>query len=208
MDLSLILMTVAIGIAVAAPIGPINLIVMRTALERGFVPGVAAGLGSVIGDAVFAAVAAYGIRKIEAVITDYATILGLAGGGLLVAVGVHLAKAHVDIETMRSAPQAISKRKILKTFLLTMTNPASLFGMLALFSGLSANLALASAPHRPALAVLGVGLGSLIWWVVVAGAVTLVRHRLPVIWIDRINRWTGIAIAAFGFVVILETLGR
>lgn len=208
MDLTLVGLAIAIGVAVAAPIGPINLIVMRTALERGFLPGVAAGLGSVAGDAAFGMVAAYGIRQVETAIEAYATVLGLLGGALLVAVGIHLARSHVDVDEMRASLQPISKRRIVKTFALTISNPATFFGMLALFSGLGSALDLASAPYRPAIAVAGVAFGSLLWWMIVAGMVTLVRHRLPAIWIDRINRWTGVAIAAFGFLLIFETLSR
>ena len=147
MDLALLLLTLGIGIAVAAPIGPINLIVMRTALERGFIPGVAAGLGSVIGDAFFGGIAAYGIRAVEALVQSYAKGLGMLGGGLLVIVGVMLARSHIDVETIRSGSQTISKRRIAETLFLTLTNPASLFGMLALFSGLGPALNLASTQH-------------------------------------------------------------
>jgi threonine/homoserine/homoserine lactone efflux protein len=204
MDFVVVSLAVAFGVAVAAPIGPINLIVMRTALERGFLPGVAAGLGSVIGDALFAGIAAYGVRQVSDLVEHNAGWLGLAGGILLVAVGIHLACSHVDMDQMRNAPQPVSKSRIAKTFALTLSNPASFFGMLALFSGLGGALELAVAPYRPALAVAGVALGSLLWWTVVSGAVTLVRNRLPVTWIDRINRWTGVLIAAFGFLLIFE----
>jgi len=208
MDLALLLLTLGIGIAVAAPIGPINLIVMRTALERGFIPGVAAGLGSVIGDAFFGGIAAYGIRAVEALVQSYAKGLGMLGGGLLVIVGVMLARSHIDVETIRSGSQTISKRRIAETLFLTLTNPASLFGMLALFSGLGPALNLASAPYRPAMAVLGVALGSLTWWIIVSGVTHSVRNRLPTVWIDRINRWTGVLIAAFGFAVLFDALSR
>jgi threonine/homoserine/homoserine lactone efflux protein len=206
MDLTLLALGIAIGVAVAAPIGPINLIVMRTALERGFVPGLAAGAGAVAGDMAFATIAAFGIRSVETFISAYAEILSMIGGAMLVAVGIHLARTHVDVETVRRAMLPVSKRTIAKTFALTITNPASLFGMLALFSGLGPALALADSSYRPHLAVFAVGLGSLTWWIIVSGTVRLVSRKLSDKWIDRINRWTGVLIAAFGFLLIFEAL--
>ncbi len=203
----LMVIGVAIGVAVAAPIGPINLIVMRIALERGFVPGVAAGSGAVLGDMVFAAVAAFGVREVQQLVAAYALYLGLLGGTLLILVGLHLARSHIDVAAVRKAALPVSKRTIAKTFVLTVTNPASLFGMLALFSGLGSVLALADSTYRPPLVVAAVGLGSLAWWMIVSSVINLVSGRLPEIWIDRINRWTGVAIAAFGFLLIFESLG-
>ncbi len=208
MDLSIVVLAIAIGVAVAAPIGPINLIVMRTTLERGFLPGVAAGLGSVIGDAAFAAVAAFGIREVESLVRTYALALGLIGGTLLVAVGIMLARSHIDVDRMRAGPQPVSGRRIADTLVLTITNPATLFGMLALFSSLGPELNLAAGPYRPAIAVAGVAIGSLAWWAIVSGVVTLVRNRLSAIWVDRVNHWAGVAIAAFGFLLIFDALTR
>lgn len=41
---------IVIGILVAAPVGPVNVLCIQRAVERGFWGGVAAGLGAVLGD--------------------------------------------------------------------------------------------------------------------------------------------------------------
>ena len=46
MDLSLIIIGTGIGIAMAAPLGPVNLIVIRTALCHGVKLAFLAGLGA------------------------------------------------------------------------------------------------------------------------------------------------------------------
>ena len=60
-------------------------------------------------------------------------------------------------------------RKIFQTFILTITNPATMMGMLAIFGTMGAALQLTTAPARAGMTVLGVMLGSLarLW---VAGA--------------------------------------
>ena len=83
MSLTLILAGIAIGLAMSAPLGPVNIIVIRAALGRGFWPAFVFGLGAVIADVLLAAVAAYGVRSVEQVIHAFAVPLTLAGGVLL-----------------------------------------------------------------------------------------------------------------------------
>ncbi len=65
MDPELIAIGMAIGIAVTAPLGPVNLTVIRSALRAGMAGGMAAASGSIAGDALFATLAAYGVRWVE-----------------------------------------------------------------------------------------------------------------------------------------------
>ncbi|MCA3559400.1 MAG: hypothetical protein IOC82_00035 [Aestuariivirga sp.] len=55
MDLTLLLMGVAIGLAVTAPLGPVNILVIRNAIRRGF--GVAFLVGLEAADVRYAAAA-------------------------------------------------------------------------------------------------------------------------------------------------------
>ena len=50
MDWNLIIAGMSIGLAMAAPVGPVNLIVIRTALNCGFRAAFLAGLGAVLAD--------------------------------------------------------------------------------------------------------------------------------------------------------------
>ena len=64
MDWSLIIAGMSIGLAMAAPLGPVNLIVIRTALCHDLKVAFLAGLGAVLADVVIAGIAAYGIQSI------------------------------------------------------------------------------------------------------------------------------------------------
>ena len=70
-DFGLVANGIAIGLAVAAPIGPVNLIVIRRTLRYGQLNGFLSGAGAATGDAIFAAIAAFGLTAaIELVIRD------------------------------------------------------------------------------------------------------------------------------------------
>lgn len=199
----------AIGLAVTAPLGPVNVLVIRTALQRGFGVAVLTGVGAVAADAVFAAIAAYGVRSIERFISSYAMLLTIAAGLLMVVIGLRIARAHLSLASLQTQDPPSTRqivRKMLMTFTLTITNPATLFGFLAIFGTMSAVLALSSAPYRPLIAVAGVVLGSLVWWLLVSFIVCTLRTRINVHVLDRVNRWTGVVLAGFGFALLMDAV--
>jgi threonine/homoserine/homoserine lactone efflux protein len=53
---------IIIGVLITAPVGPINVLSLQRAIERGFWGGVAAGLGVALGDGLIALLAALGVN--------------------------------------------------------------------------------------------------------------------------------------------------
>lgn len=209
MDFILLITGIFIGLSVTAPLGPVNLIVIRTAIQRSFGVAVLTGLGAVLADAVYASLAAYGVRSIEQFIAQYAMPLTLLGGTMLVILGIRLARSHVSLEqlALQDVPsRRIIIRKALGTFLLTLTNPGVFFGFLAIFGTMSGVLVLASSPARPLTVVAGVAIGGTLWWLFLSFVVTRLKSRITATTFDRINRWTGLLIAAFGFALLMGVL--
>ena len=60
-----LLIFIAIGIAVAAPVGPIGMFCIRKTLERGFMGAVAVGMGAAIADGIYAFIGATGLVVIS-----------------------------------------------------------------------------------------------------------------------------------------------
>lgn len=209
MDPVLLVAGVAIGLAVAAPLGPVNIIVIRTALRSGSASAFLAGLGAVIADGAYATVAAYGLRSVEALVANFALPLTIAGGVLLVVIGIRTARKHVSLEQLAAA-SPMTRRAVarisLTTFTLTAMNPATLFGFLAIFGAMSPALQLGLAPYRPLVAVLGVVMGGILWWGFISAVAERLKQRLAPRSIDRINRWTGVLVAAFGFALLMDAV--
>ena len=209
MDFILLITGIFIGLSVTAPLGPVNLIVTRTAIQRSFGVAVLTGLGAVLADVVYASLAAYGVRSIERFIAQYAMPLTLVGGTMLVILGIRLARSHMSLEqlALQDVPsRRIIIRKALGTFLLTLTNPGVFFGFLAIFGTMSGVLVLASSPGRPLTVVAGVAIGGTLWWLFLSFVVTRLKSRITATTFDRINRWTGVLIAAFGFALLMGVL--
>lgn len=199
MDWSLIIAGVAVGLAMSAPLGPVNLIVIRTALSHDLKVAFLAGLGAVLADVVIAGIAAYGIQSISHLILDYAKILQIAGGLVLIVLGIRTARTHFADSDLAKGPHSA---KFGLTFSLSVTNPGLVLGYLAIFSSLSTHLALGASPFRPAIVLLGIALGGALWWLLLSFFIGKLKTRLGTSTLDRINRWSGILVAAFGFLLL------
>ena len=88
MDHSAFLKAVGVGLAVAAPVGPMSLLCMRTTLLRGWRSGLAIGAGVAAGDAIFAAIAALGLAGLSAFMLAHEKPLHLAAGLFLLWLGL------------------------------------------------------------------------------------------------------------------------
>ncbi|WP_339831987.1 LysE family transporter [uncultured Parvibaculum sp.] len=211
-DLGLVVNGVAIGLAVAAPIGPVNLIVIRRTLRYGPVNGFLSGGGAAAGDALFAVIAAFGITQAIDFVIRIETLLQIVGGCFLLGLGLrtwfskpHASPADGDGNANVSAAMAAAMARVfVTTFVLTITNPATMLGFIAIFGGV-AGLASAGDDYiHAATVVVAVAVGSLIWWASVSGFVSLFRHRMNDRLLGMVNHVSGGLIVIFGVVVLIR----
>ena len=71
--LELFIKGVVIGLVIAAPVGPIGFLCISRTLEYGALIGLATGLGAATADAVYGAVAAFGLMQVAAHVSHRAT---------------------------------------------------------------------------------------------------------------------------------------
>jgi threonine/homoserine/homoserine lactone efflux protein len=194
----------AIGFLVAAAIGPIAMLCIRTTLERGRIAGIAAGMGVALADTIYAAIGAYGISFVGAALTSGESWLKLVGGIVLIGFGIYLArKQPVTAAEEQEVPKSLTA-DFLMTLGLTLTNPMTILSFAGLFAGVSG---LRGFPlvEIPAL-LIGVFAGSAVWWLALAFVIGLIRHRISPTTMLWINRGSAAAIIAFGLYVLVEPL--
>ena len=120
------------GILLAMPFGPINLLGIQRAVERGFFGGMAAGIGIMAGDGLIALGAALGVNAISGAIRQYRTVIQIVGGVALLGFGIRLYLARAAVATEAHAEKASLRDyvwDIPQMFILTLTNPAALLGL-------------------------------------------------------------------------------
>jgi threonine/homoserine/homoserine lactone efflux protein len=198
---------IIIGLVVAVPIGPVNLICIRRTLAYGSANGFFSGLGAALGDGVFAVVTAFGLTAISQLIEGYSSALRLIGGLMLLGFGLHIFNA--DVSLLRDAERNEDRDKgsssllgaMASTFALTITNPATLFGFTALFAGLG-SLAGSATFLDAAITIVGVLAGSTIWWFILTTIVGIFHRRIDTGLLRNLNHAFGIAVTALGVIVL------
>jgi putative LysE/RhtB family amino acid efflux pump len=165
-----------LGLAIAAPLGPIGALCINRTLERGFWAGVAGGLGTAIADGVYALVAAAGFTALGTALEHIELPLQLFGGLFLIYLGISGLRSRAPVEAVSVDARGLLSTTV-ATFLLTIANPATILSFAAVFAGLG--LAAGQGGAGAVLLVAGVFLGSLAWWFFLSGAVTLMRDKLP-----------------------------
>jgi threonine/homoserine/homoserine lactone efflux protein len=192
----LLLKGAGIGFAVAAPVGPIGMLCIRTTLERGRVAGFAAGVGAAVADAIYGAIGVLGVAAISGYIEAQRFWLELGGGIFVIVFGIHLWIRKPNIQNGTDEIPISLFADFLKTMLLTLANPATILTFMAIFAGVP-GASLAQISHVPVI-VLGVLLGSGAWWLLLSQGVGVIRHKIS----DRAMLWmnwsAGALLVAFG----------
>ena len=192
------------GLAIAAPVGAIGVLCIRRTLAGGWPLGLATGLGAATADAVYGAIAAFGITAVTAMLLGVRGWLQLIGGAFLIYLGARtfLQRPHeLDQSALRPTGLLAAWSS---TFVLTLGNPMTVMSFAAVFAGLGIGASgAAGAPGtgsvgRAVTLVAGVFTGSALWWVLLSAAVGLVRHRLDATAMRWVNRGSGLLIGAFG----------
>ncbi|MBY6243962.1 LysE family translocator [Methylosinus sp. Sm6] len=199
------LQAAGVGVAIAAPVGPMSLLCMRRTLAGGWRDGLAVGGGVALGDATYALVAALGLSGVSGFALSYEKPLHAAAGLFLVYLGLTTFRTHHAGDDAREVGAARGGMRILWTStLLTLANPPTIVMFAAVFTALAPT---GGFEWTGALAtVAGVFTGSFLWWcglVTVAGAFRHAIGRKLRIWIDRV---AGAALAAFGIVELRRAM--
>lgn len=201
-----------IGVLVAAPVGPVNVLCVQRAIERGFWGGLAAGIGSVLGDGLIALSAGMGVGAITTAVELYRWIIQTIGGLALVAFGVKLYYTTPRL-IMPAGPETEGTRlkdfawDIPQTFFLTITNPGAVLGLVAIFGGVSTFVEVKTTIDV-LLMVAAIMTGSLLWWIGLSNLISRHRHRFDVAHIGLINRIAGVLLGVFGALLVAEVIWK
>jgi threonine/homoserine/homoserine lactone efflux protein len=204
MDPTYFLRGLLIGFSIAAPVGPIGVLCIRRTLAEGRVYGFVSGLGAATADATYGLIAGFGLTFIASFLVSQGLWLRLIGGLFLVYLGLRtfLTKPAAPSTDTGGGRLALTGA-FASTFLLTLTNPATILSFAIVFAGLG--LATGGGDYFAAtLLVIGVFVGSAAWWLLLSGGVSLLRGRFDLRALSWVNRISGILIMLFGAVSLFS----
>lgn len=199
MLLLILIKSIVLGFIAAVPVGPIGALCIERTLKHGRRCGFISGLGAATADALYSAVAVFGITVISSFVLEHQMMIRLVGGLALLWMGIRAFKA---VNEGRDKPRkhgvAQQTNDYLSTFFLTLTNPATVIAFGVLFGVFHFDFS--SGVVGQIIAVVGVGLGSALWWFVLSGVV----HKF----VSKMKRFSVETIQHFaaGFIIVCAIL--
>jgi threonine/homoserine/homoserine lactone efflux protein len=138
----------------------------------------------------------------------------LVGGAFLIFIGIRmLIKRQPKIRAeVPSIEHQLRRWKVwsgaLTTgFALTIINPATLIAFVGVFAGLGLFQDRPTTLLQDWIVVVGVLIGSMLWWLTLTGTAFLVRRHLSLKWIIALNVLLGLLVIGFGVASLLSAFG-
>lgn len=186
--------------------GPIGVLVIRRTLADGRWQGLLSGLGAATADAIYGTIAAFGLTALTSLLVNNVTLLRILGGLFLLYLGVKTLLA----KPAKEAAETHNRRggwvgAYSSTFVLTLTNPMTIFAFLGIFAGIGF-ADVSGDVLAGGVMVLGVFIGSAVWWLLLSGGVTLLRSRFSPRLMLWVNRASGAFIILFALNILLGLL--
>src|SRR4029078_10408623 len=167
-----------LGLFVAAQIGPVSLLIVRSVVRGNFRIGLAMAAAVALVDLAYAALGLAGVARALEATNGAGVALGFIGAGVLAALGVRTMwfgfRARFGLETAEEV--GTPRRAFATAFAATALNPLTIALWTAAASAAVSGGSRSSAGTIALLA--GVGLGTLSWYTAFAGAIALTRQRI------------------------------
>ena len=193
------------GLVLAAPVGPVGVLCVQRTLSEGRMHGLLSGLGAAVGDAIYGAIAAFGVSAVQLWISDHQVSLRTIGGILLLL----LAAKTLILRPNRKNQKNVGKlhtenllQDFVSTFLLAITNPITILTFAGLFVTLGST-DVGDSVNNAALLVFGVFIGSALWWFALAFTANLARPYIDGGYQKWVSRISAAILISFGVYALI-----
>lgn len=194
-----------VGICASAPVGPIAILVVQKSLSKGHKAGFVSGLGASVVDTLYAFIAIFALALAQKLIDAHQNLILLAGGIVLVIVGISMAFSDPFRKMKADGESSVSPKDFGQAVAMGISNPMAIFVMFTLFAffGLADD-----APHNWSVApiILSVSAGSVSYWFCVSWLLSRFRKTFKmgtILWISRV---TGALIVIIGIALLGQGL--
>jgi putative LysE/RhtB family amino acid efflux pump len=195
-----------LGLLVAAEVGPISLLCIRSTLRHGWPVGVAIGLGAATVDVLYALLGAAGAAALLQV--DALRVgLGVLGACVLGAIGARTLWSAFRVRGGAEATSEVASplRAYATAVAATASNPLTIASWAAVFSAASTADLVASTSGAAAF-LAGVALGSAGWFVLLSGSVALGHGRVGERGLRLVDGVAGVGLLGFAGLLAVGVL--
>ncbi len=192
-----------VGVCASIPLGPVGVVCVQQTVNRGRFVGFASGYGAALADTLFATIAYLSLSVILDFIETHRQIIQVVGGIILIALGIGTFVRNAVKQFRKDQKRRNNyAQNFVYIFLLTLTNPLSIFIFLTLFAAFGVREPSAGKwSIIPTL--LGVHLGAALWWYLLTYLVSRFQSffRLRQVW--WFNKIAGVVIILLGLLTAL-----
>jgi threonine/homoserine/homoserine lactone efflux protein len=204
--LAAVLTGLGLGALVAAQVGPVSLLCIRTTLRYGFAPGLAVGAGAAAVDTVYGGLGMLGAASL----IGFAPVrvgMGLLGAAVLAVMGVRTLWAAHRVRIGLEVPaEVVTPARAWRTAVVaTASNPLTIASWATAFAAASTASVVGGWGDAVALLV-GIGVGSLGWFAVLTAGVSLAGRRLGDRAVQAADVVAGAGLVGFGALLGVRTL--
>jgi threonine/homoserine/homoserine lactone efflux protein len=202
--IEILLKGILLGLAVSMPLGPIGIVLINRTLKRGMLSGFFSGLGLASADTLLAVLAALGFNVILSFINQERFIISIVTGLIIVGIGLKIFFSN-PVKDLRNRERANKSlwRDYYSVFVLSISNPYTIFIFVAFFSGFHID-----GDVKPELVpfflVPGVFIGTITWWFFLSYFVSRFKKNIRLRVIVRVNKVAGIVVIVIGVIVLLS----
>lgn len=193
---------ILIGLIFGLPVGAVGAMTVQRTWEHGIKAGLLTGMGSSAADCIYAGIGAFGLTVVSDFLLKYQMVIHLAGGMMILLMGLGLLLRKAETAQIPEVPGMF--KMFLSAFAVGITNPAAILTFLFAFSWFGIAGDNTKAGGWPV--VLGVFVGTYLWWGGLTAAVALARKKKRADSFRKMNRIFGVVLSLFGILVFIRAI--
>lgn len=194
-----------IGFFVALPVGASAVLCVSRSIQNGFTSGIFTGLGIALADLVYGLFAVFGLFAVSGETLESQPVLRLAGALCIMYIGLKM-MSKIPISSKENLEHETNLKDMITGFFITISNPMTIIAFIVALSYV--NYLMEQINYfGSSLIVIGIFLGSFLWWVILCLLSIKLKENLTEKIMRRINLTSGILIFIFGVLLVISIKG-
>ena len=194
-----------IGFFVALPVGASAVMCISRSLQYGFLAGLYTGFGVALADLAYGILAVFGLFAISGETLESQPVLRLAGAFCIMFLGLRM-MSKIEVTANKNIDHETAIKDIVTGFLVTISTPLTIIAFIAALSYV--NFLIEQIDYLgSSLIVLGIFIGSFIWWLILCSFSVKFKERLTPKLMRKINLISGGLIFIFGILLVISIKG-
>ncbi|MGA3280803.1 MAG: LysE family transporter [Smithella sp.] len=200
-----LLQNIILGLSLAAPIGPVNLEIIKRGLNSGFRQAFLTGAGAMSADSTYLTLIFFGLTSFLN-ISFIRIVLGIAGSFILIYLGLVSAKEFFHKAVGKYQSRRMRKNSFITGYVLAICSPMTIIWWTGVFGALLASQTNAQTNLSTFLSCLSILLGCFIWVFFLAASLHWGKKIINEKIVGFISLIAGTSLVVFGIYFLYRTI--